>query len=70
MQQAANEICFPLSREKLMKMARGRELEVFDRSIDVQIFRLRRLIENDSESPSYIKTVRGLGYLLAPDDDS
>lgn len=53
-----------------MKMARGRELEVFDRSIDVQIFRLRRLIENDSESPSYIKTVRGLGYLLAPDDDS
>jgi two-component system phosphate regulon response regulator OmpR len=60
----------PLSREKLMDMARGRELEVFDRSIDVQISRLRRLIEKDSETPSYIKTVWGLGYVFAPENDS
>jgi two-component system phosphate regulon response regulator OmpR len=56
----------PLSREKLMDMARGRELEVFDRSIDVQISRLRRLIEKDSYKPSYIKTVWGVGYVFVP----
>ncbi len=57
----------PLSREKLMDMARSRELEVFDRSIDVQISRLRRLIEEDSENPSYIQTVWGVGYVFVPD---
>ena len=57
----------PLSREKLMDMARGRDLEVFDRSIDVQISRLRRLIEKDSDKPSYIQTVWGVGYVFVPD---
>lgn len=57
----------PLSREKLMDMARGREHEVFDRTIDVQISRLRRLIEKDSDNPSYIKTVWGVGYVFVPD---
>jgi two-component system phosphate regulon response regulator OmpR len=50
-----------------MDMARGRDLEVFDRSIDVQISRLRRLIEKDSDKPSYIQTVWGVGYVFVPD---
>ncbi|MDE2259329.1 MAG: winged helix-turn-helix domain-containing protein, partial [Betaproteobacteria bacterium] len=58
----------PLSREKLMDMARGREHEVFDRSIDVQISRLRRLIEEDSGKPRYIQTIWGFGYVFVPDD--
>lgn len=58
----------PLSREKLMELARGREYEVFDRSLDVQISRLRKLIEPDPSSPRYIQTVWGLGYVFVPDD--
>jgi two-component system phosphate regulon response regulator OmpR len=57
----------PLSREKLMELARGREYEVFDRSLDVQISRLRKLIEDDPSSPRYIQTVWGLGYVFIPD---
>lgn len=56
----------PLSREKLMELARGRELEAFERSIDVQISRLRRLIEDDSARPRYIQTVWGFGYVFIP----
>jgi two-component system phosphate regulon response regulator OmpR len=57
----------PLSREKLMEMARGREYEAFDRSLDVQISRLRKLIEADPSKPRYIQTVWGLGYVFVPD---
>jgi len=57
----------PLSREKLMELARGREYEVFDRSLDVQISRLRKLIELDPSSPRFIQTVWGLGYVFIPD---
>lgn len=57
----------PLSREKLMELARGREYEVFDRSLDVQISRLRKLIEIDPTNPQYIQTVWGLGYVFIPD---
>ncbi len=57
----------PLSREKLMELARGREYEVFDRSLDVQISRLRKLIELDPTNPQYIQTVWGLGYVFIPD---
>jgi two-component system phosphate regulon response regulator OmpR len=60
----------PLSREKLMEMARGREYEVFDRSLDVQISRLRKLIEKDPSNPQYIQTVWGLGYVFIPDGQS
>ncbi len=56
-----------LSREKLMELARGREYEVFDRSLDVQISRLRKLIEADPSNPKYIQTVWGLGYVFIPD---
>jgi two-component system, OmpR family, phosphate regulon response regulator OmpR len=57
----------PLSREKLMEMARGREYEAFDRSLDVQISRLRKLIEPDPTKPRFIQTVWGLGYVFIPD---
>ena len=57
----------PLSREKLMELARGREYEVFDRSLDVQISRLRKLIEPDPSMPRFIQTVWGLGYVFIPD---
>jgi two-component system, OmpR family, phosphate regulon response regulator OmpR len=57
----------PLSRDKLMELARGREYEVFDRSIDVQISRLRKMIEPDPTHPSYIQTVWGFGYVFVPD---
>ncbi|MGZ8288895.1 MAG: osmolarity response regulator transcription factor OmpR [Telluria sp.] len=57
----------PLSREKLMLLARGREYGAFDRSLDVQISRLRKLIEPDPSSPLYIQTVWGLGYVFIPE---
>ncbi len=60
----------PLSREKLMEMARGREYEAFDRSLDVQVSRLRKLIEPDPAKPRYIQTVWGLGYVFVPDGDA
>ena len=60
----------PLSREKLAQLARGREFEPFDRSLDVQISRLRKLIEQDAASPRYIQTVWGVGYVFVPDGTS
>ncbi|MDR2032193.1 MAG: two-component system response regulator OmpR [Azoarcus sp.] len=57
----------PLSRDKLMELARGREYEVFDRAIDVQISRLRKLVEDDPGKPRYIQTVWGFGYVFVPD---
>jgi len=59
----------PLSRDKLMELARGREYGVFDRSIDVQVSRLRRLLEEDPAKPRYIQTVWGVGYVFVPDDE-
>jgi two-component system phosphate regulon response regulator OmpR len=60
----------PLAREKLMMLARGRDHEVFDRAIDVQISRLRKLIEADPGSPRYIQTVWGFGYVFVPDGEN
>ena len=57
----------PLSRDKLMELARGREYEVFDRSIDVQISRLRKIVEADPAHPQHIQTVWGFGYVFVPD---
>lgn len=57
----------PLSRDKLMNLARGRDYSALERSIDVQVSRLRRLIEKDPTSPRYIQTVWGLGYVFVPD---
>jgi len=57
----------PLAREKLMLLARGRDHEVFDRAIDVQVSRLRKLVEPDPANPRYIQTVWGFGYVYMPD---
>jgi len=57
----------PLSREKLMVLARGREYGAFDRSLDVQVSRLRKLIEADPANPRYLQTVWGVGYVFVPD---
>ncbi|MBU6501506.1 MAG: two-component system response regulator OmpR [Burkholderiaceae bacterium] len=60
----------PLSREKLAQLARGREFEPFDRSLDVQVSRLRKLVELDPSAPRYIQTVWGVGYVFVPDGAS
>ncbi len=57
----------PLAREKLMMLARGRDHEVFDRAIDVQVSRLRKLLEPDPANPRFIQTVWGFGYVYVPD---
>ena len=57
----------PLSRDKLMTLARGREQGPFDRAIDVQVSRLRKLIEPDPSQPRYLQTVWGFGYVFVPD---
>ncbi len=57
----------PLSRERLMELARGREYEVFDRAIDVQVSRLRKLVEVDPPHPRHIQTIWGFGYVFIPD---
>lgn len=57
----------PLTRDKLMNLARGREWDALERSIDVQISRLRRMIEVDPSKPRYIQTVWGVGYVFVPD---
>ncbi len=60
----------PLAREKLMLLARGRDHDVFDRAIDVQVSRLRKLIEPDPANPRYIQTVWGFGYVFVPGDET
>lgn len=54
-----------LTREQIMEAVRGRELEAFDRSIDVHMGRIRAAIEEDVKNPKRIVTVRGVGYVFA-----
>ena len=56
----------PMSREMLAERSRG---EINDRTVDVQVTRLRRKIETDAKNPRYLVTVRGEGYMLLPDMD-
>ena len=58
-----------LSRERLMDLTRGEELEAFDRSIDVHISRLRAALEDIPTQPRRIITVRGAGYVFARAQD-
>ena len=53
-----------LSREHLLDLLKGEDYETFDRSIDVHISKLRAKLEDDPKEPRYIKTVRGVGYVL------
>lgn len=55
-----------LSRDFLLEQTRGREAGPFDRTIDVQVGRLRKKLEADAEDPQIIKSVRGAGYILVP----
>jgi two-component system OmpR family response regulator len=55
-----------LSRDFLLESTRGREAAPFDRTIDVQVGRLRRKLEPDAVEPQIIKSVRGAGYILVP----
>jgi len=59
----ANQV---LTRDRLLDLARNREAGPFDRTIDVQVGRLRRKLEDDPQNPTMIKTVRGTGYIFTP----
>ena len=56
-----------LSRDFLLEQTRGREAGPFDRTIDVQVGRLRKKLRDDSDDPRLIKAVRGAGYVLLPE---
>jgi DNA-binding response OmpR family regulator len=58
-----------LTRDQIMEAVRGRELEAFDRSIDVHMGRIRAAIEVDGKNPKRILTVRGVGYVFARQQD-
>ena len=58
-----------LTRDQIMEAVRGRELEAFDRSIDVHMGRIRAAIEADPKTPRRILTVRGVGYVFAKQQD-
>ena len=60
----------PMKRERLLELTRGDDSESFDRAIDVQIHRLRRLIEDDPAKPRYLQTVWGVGYVFVPDTEA
>jgi len=57
----------PVSRSRIIDVAFGRDAEVTDRAVDVQVTRLRKSIGEDSSNPVWIKTVWGIGYMLARD---
>jgi DNA-binding response OmpR family regulator len=56
----------PLSRDQIMEQAHNRGWDVFDRSIDLRVMRLRRKIENNPDKPEVLKTVRNVGYVYVP----
>ena len=59
----------PLNRDWLLEVTAHREMEAFDRAIDLRITRLRRKIEIDPGHPDAIRTVRGVGYMFVPPKD-
>ena len=64
MAERANRL---LSRDLLLELSKGRDADVFDRSIDITISRLRQKIEDDPKNPQFIKTIRGKGYIFVSD---
>ena len=56
-----------LTRDQLMSAARGREHDAFDRSMDVMVSRLRKLVEDDPKHPRWLQTVWGTGYVFVPE---
>jgi two-component system, OmpR family, phosphate regulon response regulator OmpR len=59
-----------VSRDNLIARTRGRDHDALDRSIDVQVLRLRQIVETDPSKPRFIKTVWGIGYMLVADVES
>lgn len=59
----------PLKRERLLELTRGGETESLDRAIDMQVYRLRRAIEDDPGHPRHIRTIWGVGYVFVPHPD-
>lgn len=60
----------PLTRDRLMSLARGRGHEAYERSVDVAIARLRKLLEDDPGQPRLIQTVWGVGYVYVPPEQA
>lgn len=58
-----------LTRERLLELLHGPEYDGTDRGIDVQVWRLRRILESDPSAPRFIQTVRGRGYVFVPDGE-
>ena len=58
-----------LTRERLIELLHGPEYDGTDRGIDVQVWRLRRILETDPSTPRFIQTVRGRGYVFVPDGE-
>jgi two-component system phosphate regulon response regulator OmpR len=58
-----------LTRERLLELLHGPEYDGTDRGIDVQVWRLRRILESDPSTPRFIQTVRGRGYVFVPDGE-
>jgi two-component system phosphate regulon response regulator OmpR len=58
-----------LTRERLLELLHGPEYDGTDRGIDVQVWRLRRILETDPSTPRFIQTVRGRGYVFVPDGE-
>jgi two-component system phosphate regulon response regulator OmpR len=56
------------SRERILDLSEPREVDPFDRSVDLRIMRLRKKIEPDPEHPQYIRTIRNAGYIFMPGD--
>ncbi len=57
----------PLNRDQIMEQAHNRGWDVFDRSIDLRVMRLRRKVERNPDKPEVIKTVRNVGYVYVPE---
>ena len=57
----------PLNRDQIMEQAHHRGWDVFDRSIDLRVMRLRRKIERNPDKPEVLKTVRNFGYVFVPE---
>ena len=60
----------PVSRDRLMSLVHGRDYEIFERSIDVTIARLRKLLKDDPQQPCILQTVWGIGYAFVPPEPS
>jgi DNA-binding response OmpR family regulator len=58
-----------LTRDAVLQALRGIDADVYDRSVDMLVSRLRRKLDDDSRSPRWIKTIRGIGYQFVGDGD-